>query len=302
MKKEKRLVSIIVRTKDRPKLLNNALQSIASQTYRPIEVVLINDGGCGLEVKETEGILGDVRLQYIRLKKNTGRAHAGNVGIENAKGEYIGFLDDDDEYYPEHIDTLTGFLNKSNFKIVYSLVEKVEKVYNPDLSSSVISSKKLFSDKDFSFDELLVENYIPLSSLLFEFQVLKFLMFDESFELFEDWDLLIRAAEKTKFGHVKKITSSYNQWGPSQIAFRSKPEDLKNAAIKIYEKHLNKFTPQLIYRLCVDVSTKYTGDTGYLKGLLSEKESQIHAMVNTRGWKYLEKYRRIREKIKRLFS
>ncbi|MBM4146444.1 MAG: glycosyltransferase [Nitrospira sp.] len=296
------LVSIIVRTKDRPKLLIRALQSIANQTYTYIEVVLVNDGGCDLDIKELQDILGSIPLNYIRLKKNTGRAHAGNTGIKNAQGEYVGFLDDDDEFYPDHVKTLIDFLSKSSFKIVYSLVERVEKEYNSDLSSSFIASKKTFSEKDFSFEELLVENYIPLLSLLFESQTLKFLMFDESFELFEDWDLLIRAAEKTKFGHIKKITSCYNQWGSSQIAFRSTPEYLKYAAQNIYEKHLNKFTPQLIYRLCVSVSTNHTGETKHLKELISEKESQILAMVNTKGWKYLEKYRRIREKAKRLFS
>ncbi len=79
------LVSIIVRTKDRPKLLKRALQSIAAQTYRPIEVVLVNDGGCDLDVEELRTILGDVSLSYRRLEKNMGRAHAGNVGIETYK-------------------------------------------------------------------------------------------------------------------------------------------------------------------------------------------------------------------------
>lgn len=74
MNKENPLVSIIVRTKDRPKLLKRALQSIAAQTYRPIEVALVNDGGCGLDVEELKGILRDVSLNYIRLEKNTGRA------------------------------------------------------------------------------------------------------------------------------------------------------------------------------------------------------------------------------------
>src|SRR3990170_7346574 len=96
------LVSIIVRTKDRPKLLRRALQSIAVQTYRPIEAILVNDGGCDLDVDGLKTILGDVSLNYVRLEKNTGRAHAGNVGIENARGEYVGFLDDDDVLYPGH--------------------------------------------------------------------------------------------------------------------------------------------------------------------------------------------------------
>ena len=102
MSGENPLVSIIVRTKDRPKLLERALQTVASQTYRPIEVVLVNDGGCDLDIK-AEKILEDMSLNYIRLEKNTGRAHAGNIGLGNVNGKYVGFLDDDDEFYPEHV-------------------------------------------------------------------------------------------------------------------------------------------------------------------------------------------------------
>ena len=120
MNKENRLVSIIVRTKDRPKLLKRALQSIVVQTYRPVEVVLVNDGGCDLDIEELKGILDDIALNYIRLEKNTGRAHAGNVGIEKAKGHYIGFLDDDDEFYPEHLVTLVSFLEHNDYEVAYT--------------------------------------------------------------------------------------------------------------------------------------------------------------------------------------
>ena len=64
------LVSVIVRTKDRPTLLKRALQSIAGQTYRPIEVVVVNDGGCELDRNELEGILrGRVITLYPARKK-----------------------------------------------------------------------------------------------------------------------------------------------------------------------------------------------------------------------------------------
>ena len=86
------LVSVIVRTKDRPALLKRALRSIAAQTYRSVEVVLVNDGGCDLDRKELQAILGKISLNYIRLEENTGRAHAGNVGLENAKGEVHRFF------------------------------------------------------------------------------------------------------------------------------------------------------------------------------------------------------------------
>jgi glycosyltransferase involved in cell wall biosynthesis len=132
MNTENPLVSIIVRTKDRPQLLKKAIKSIAAQTYRPIEVVLVNDGGCGLDIEEIKGLLCDIALNYVSLEKNTGRAHAGNVGIENANGEYIGFLDDDDEYYPEHLETLVFFPERSAYKVVYTAVEMVEKTFNKD--------------------------------------------------------------------------------------------------------------------------------------------------------------------------
>jgi len=65
---ENPLVSIIVRTKDRPKLLEKALRSINAQTYRPIEVVLVNDGGCDLNEEILRDILKDVSLNYIKVK------------------------------------------------------------------------------------------------------------------------------------------------------------------------------------------------------------------------------------------
>jgi len=120
MSEENPLVSIIVRTKDRPILLKNAIRSIAAQTYRPIEVVLVNDGGCDLDIEELKSVLGDVSLNYIRLEKNKGRAHAGNVGMENAKGEYMGFLDDDDKCYSDHIAVLVSLLEKYDYKFAYA--------------------------------------------------------------------------------------------------------------------------------------------------------------------------------------
>jgi glycosyltransferase involved in cell wall biosynthesis len=107
---ESPLVSIIVRTQDRPKLLIRSLQSIASQIYRPIEVILVNDGGCDLDINKLKTVLSDVTLNYIRLEQKTGRTHVAKVGIENAAGKYEGFLDDDDEFYPEHINILVDFL------------------------------------------------------------------------------------------------------------------------------------------------------------------------------------------------
>ncbi|TNF55761.1 glycosyltransferase family 2 protein, partial [bacterium] len=172
MEEKKQLVSLIVRTKDRPKLLERALRSISSQTYSPLEVVLVNDGGCELPEAELKHILGDVSLKYIRLQDNKGRAYAGNVGIENTKGDYIGFLDDDDELYPDHVDTLAVYLDSSEAKIAYTDSLMVYQEGDSRTQGKETVKKELVYSSDFDYNMLIFENYIPFMCILFDRQVL----------------------------------------------------------------------------------------------------------------------------------
>lgn len=250
MKENNPLVSIIVRTKDRPKLLRRALQSIAVQTYRPIEVVLVNDGGCDLDAAELGGILGNVSLNYVRLEKNTGRAHAGNVGLENAKGEYIGFLDDDDEFYPEHTATLLSVLSeKADLVGAYVDSEIIEREYDAEGNIVNEKNKGIFRSWEFSYEVLLFENYIPLMCCLLRKQVFADTGgFDESLEIFEDWDLFIRAAKEKPFSHIAGVTTKYIHWSKTeQIAFVDWP-DARDYYIKVLLKHSDKITPEGIYK------------------------------------------------------
>ncbi len=246
MEEKNPLVSIIVRTKDRPKLLKTALQSISAQTYRPIEVVLVNDGGCDLDVEEIRRILGDITLNYLRLEKNMGRAHAGNIGIKNSKGKYVGFLDDDDELYPEHIITLASFLGQSDYKVAYTDTEMFYKDFFADERKMGNVDKVIFS-RDFSFNELLVGNYIPFNSILFSKDILIFTgEFDENFELYEDWDFLIRIGQKYPFYHIKKITTIYNQWSKDLQINQANSKHMRAMHLKVIGKHHEKIIPEFI--------------------------------------------------------
>jgi len=309
MNEENPLVSIIIRTKDRPKLLQRALKSVAEQTYRPIELILVNDGGCDLDIMELKSILSDVSLNYLELEKNTGRAHAGNVGIENAKGEYIGVLDDDDEFYPEHIFTLISFLRQSDYKIVYADSEMVFKDYNLETKEISEIGKHIFSSKDFSYKDLLIENYIPLITIFFAKDVLTSMKgFDESLELYEDWDLLLRCGCINPFYHIKKVTSKYMQWS-RELQIAQSPDYWKKAEIaydKVIYKHLEKFTPEVI---------RYFRDSAYktrtalvekdnfirkLEALLNDKEAYINNIHSWRGWRFLMKYHDTKNRILKL--
>lgn len=312
MARENPLVSVIVRTKDRPKLLQNAILSISQQSYRPIEVVLVNDGGCDLHIEDIKVILGDIVLQYIQLEKNTGRAHAGNVGIDNAKGDYIGFLDDDDEYHPEHIDTLVKSLRHGNHTIAYTAVEFIEKTFHDDELKSTNMRKFVFS-RDFSYDDLIISNFIPLIALLFQARLLKSLKFDESFELYEDWDILIRAGEKTRLHFINKITASYNQWSNSQIAFKSSKEIIRKETIKLYAKHRDKISLELIFDMREENTMKdkvimeKDEYISKLEALIGDREKALieknNIMPNIQpglARRLLSKYHKIKEKFLRL--
>ncbi len=273
------LVSVIVRTKDRPRLLKTALESIAAQTYRPIEVILVNDGGCDLTIEGIKEILSDVSLNYIRFETNRGRAAAGNAGILSAHGAYIGFLDDDDEFIPDHLSTLVSFLTDSNYRVAYAESEFITRELDPGSGRAVIRDRKVFASYDFSYVDLLVGNYIPLISLLFSGEVLKNAGgFDESFELYEDWDLLLRIGNEYPFHHIKKVTTIYNQWSKrSQLAQSAELAVTKNAFAMIIRKHLEKITPEVILNL----KDKQETLTSELKDLIlrfSELELELSRM------------------------
>ncbi len=266
-------VSIIVRTKDRPKLLKNALRSISAQDYRPIEVVLVNDGGCDLEIGALRDVLGDIPLNYVRLQKNMGRAHAGNVGIENAKGEYLGFLDDDDEFHPNHVVTLVSFLDRSDYKIAYTDALMVYKEYDP-LTHELIEEgrREVAFSYDFNFDRLVFENYIPFMCLLFGRQPLVTSGgFETSLELYEDWDLLIRIGKKYPFYHIKAVTANYNQWSADfQISQANRDYHfLTQTYLKVLSRHMKEITPKRIH----GIISEYAHIRQILKDVRNESES-----------------------------
>jgi GT2 family glycosyltransferase len=188
-------------------------------------------------------------LNYIRLEKNTGRAHAGNVGIENAKGEYIGFLDDDDEFYQEHVVTLVSAVIQYDYLVVYSDALEIKKRYNLTKGDIEEYESKVFSSYDFSYIDLIIENYIPLTTFLFKRDILfEEGMFDEDFELYEDWDLLLRIAEKYPPQHIPIVTVKYIFW--NNLCQISRSDFERNRYYyKIFSKHKDKFNADVILHL-----------------------------------------------------
>lgn len=256
-------------------MLQRALRSIAAQTYRPLEVVLVNDGGCELDTDEITHILGDLQLKYIRLGKNMGRAHAGNAGIGNAKGKYVGFLDDDDEFTPDHLETLVPPLEQLDFAVAYSDSLMVHTEYDPQSLEMVEKSREVTFSRDFEYNLLVFENYIPFMCLLFRKDVLvKTGGIDVTLDLYEDWDLLVRVGAEYPFYHVKKVTAYYNQWSSDQQISQQNSDlfFLKNSYIKALSKHISKITENSIHT--------YISATGNEMFLLKKNLKNLRTQLN----------------------
>lgn len=126
------LVSIIIPTYKRSRMLKRAISSALYQSYNPIEVIVVDDNGVGssdsAHVSEIVSCLRDPRVRLICNEVNLGGAEARNVGICAAKGSYVAFLDDDDEYEPDKLAlSMARFESehRENLAIVYGFATSV---------------------------------------------------------------------------------------------------------------------------------------------------------------------------------
>ena len=103
------LVSVVIPTYSRNTTLCKAIDSVINQTYKNLEIIVVDDNPADSEWRQsTEKLMEqyrkDPRVRYLKNKKNLGGSGARNEGIKASKGDYIAFLDDDDEYLPAKIE------------------------------------------------------------------------------------------------------------------------------------------------------------------------------------------------------
>ncbi len=111
---QKRMVSVIIPFFQQKEWLEEAIESVLQQTYKNIELIIINDGS-NEDLKEIIEKYKE-KILYISLEENKGPAYARNVGIKNAKGKYIAFLDADDLWLPRKLECQIAFMEETNVK------------------------------------------------------------------------------------------------------------------------------------------------------------------------------------------
>jgi LmbE family N-acetylglucosaminyl deacetylase len=242
-------VSVIVRTRDRPDLLAEALASLAAQEYRRAEVVLVNDGG------DPPAVPAGFPLPVVRvdLETNRGRAGAAEAGVAAATGDCVAFLDDDDLAAPEHLAALATLVQAPGVRVAYS--DAAVAVYELDETAGrwLCRDRRLPYSRDFDPDVLLLDNYIPFNTLLIERKLFAEAgPFDPSLPFFEDWDYLIRLSALTPFHHLRRVTCEYRHFrGGGHHVFGERPReraDFLSVKARVLAKHAARLGPDVLAR------------------------------------------------------
>lgn len=200
----KGLVSVIIPTYKRSDKLTRALDSILNQTYSNIEVLLINDNNPEDEYtddlkKRIESYYRDERLRLIIQDRHINGAAARNVGIKQARGEYIAFLDDDDWWLENKIE--------EQVKVLSELSEEWGgvscKFSSYDVNQNLISKSKKYDDGNIYFDILTLMSDVATGTLLLRHEALdNAKYFDEDLLRHQDLQLLVDFTYKYKLKEV----------------------------------------------------------------------------------------------------
>ncbi len=310
-------VSVVIRTKNRPALLAEALASVAAQTHRPVEAVVVNDGGADV-ADVVSSFAGRLDVRLVDLRPGRGRSAAANAGIAAAHGEWIGFLDDDDLLVPGGIAALVAAAGRDAC-VPYG---RVDAYFRPQDAPPRLF--RVFS-RPFDADALLFENFIPFNACLIPTATLREIGgADERLECFEDWDLFLRLSDRLPFRHVEAQVAEYRIFDQAFITGRGGQELQHRGRVAIFAKHAHRYTPEAISRMQYTVKTEphpaegvaaelqarladrdarlatayaqlavASGELAEVRGTLGTLDARLRAVESSRAWSLYQRLRRL---------
>jgi hypothetical protein len=207
-KKAEPVVSVIIPTFNRPQYLHRAVASVLRQSFRQLQIIVINDGG--VSVSDIVNSFRDPRLTLIDRRENLGKAYSLNEAIDRADGYYIAYLDDDDLYYPDHVETLVNALEyETDCQVAYSDFYKVFCRVLSDGNRQVLS-KVVEVSRDFDRFFMLYFNHVLHVCLMHRRDLIERTgSYNEQLNVLIDWDMTRRLVFFSDFFHVRKVTGEY---------------------------------------------------------------------------------------------
>lgn len=190
-------VSVIIPVYNRDYSLRDAVESVLIQTYKPSEIIIIDDGS----FFPAKDILKNYKnhINIIRHEENKGVSASRNTGILASSSKYIAFLDSDDIFLPEKLELQINFMKENNYQISHTneFWYKKDRFINQNKKSKRYGGKIL--------DKILDKCRVSPSSLIVENKVFeKCGLFDETLDVCEDYDISLRFALEYEIGYLDK--------------------------------------------------------------------------------------------------
>lgn len=251
-------VSIIVPTHNCVEYLGQAVRSVMHQTYSDLEVIVIDDGSNDATedlMKELSG--EDDRIRYVKCKHSKGAAAARNLGLHQASGEFISFLDCDDIYDPKKLECLIDVLkNHPNIGVVFCNLALFKDstnnicgyypnaedfIRNAALYLESVDDTLYFCNKYFYNYMSVHETAISTLSIIFRKSLLDdfSIYFPENYVIGEDIDFWFRLVRKTDVAYINKILAFYRV---RQGSITSNKELALSGFIQVHERNLLRGT------------------------------------------------------------
>lgn len=243
-------VSVVIPTYDRPEHLEESVRSVIDQTYKNFELVVVSDGG----PQEAQNILrnlGADRIRYVSIEHG-GISAALNAGVAHSRGRYIAYLDDDDVYFPNHLETLAGYLDSHpDAKFAYSISKR--HIFRPK-GDSWETHDITSATEPYNRELLRESNYIQTTGGIIHRRELMEEVggFNERIIGCQDWEWYLRVSEKHDLHFINCVTLEHR--------VKDRPGTQLSADRRIMRR--NNITVRYMYRLLL-VASDAPGKFGY---------------------------------------
>ncbi len=249
-------ISVVIPTLNRIKTLQRALDSVINQTYKPAEIIVVDNGS-------SDGTLKFLREQYPKItiltENKIGVSSARNKGIKKSINQWIALLDSDDAWHPRKLEIQTSMLDCALKE--YNLIHTDEVWFRNN--KHINQMKKHKKQGGYIFERCLSLCCISPSSVLFKKNILdKVGLFDESLPVCEDYDMWLKicSSEEVLFaqdkltykygGHKDQLSKSY--WGMDRFRIKSIENIIKNFDLTYKQKKQAK--KELIKKLKIIIN------------------------------------------------
>lgn len=242
------MISIIIPTFNSSNYISQAIKSVLNQSYKNYEIIVVDDGSTDNTYEELKKYKDKIKYYY---KENGGVASARNYGIIRSKGDYVCFLDADDLYKKNKLESQIKFLIENpNIDIVYNDVDAVDENLN---YINTLRSEGIYNNREDFLTMMLVRQVIPgpASIMLRRRCIADGTLYNEVYKNTEDYDFTLELAQKFTYGYIPESLYMYrrhtnNLTNNHKIQFNNEVEIIKKLGVEYIESIIfnSNFTKQ----------------------------------------------------------